>query len=120
MVLDSFNLTGKVALVTGAARGLGQGMAVGFAEAGADVAILDVNAATETQSYVLALGRNSLALREDLREISANRSTELIDACVKSLGRLDILLNAAGIIHRAPTAEISEERRHSVLTLNLP
>src|SRR5262249_24443798 len=113
------NLDGKVALVTGAARGLGQSMAIGLAEAGADIAMLDVNSLAETQQRFSPLGRKSTIVREDLRELSAMRAAELIDQCVRSLGRLDILVNAAGIIRRASAIEVTEQDWDSVLSINL-
>ncbi len=67
-VLDLFRLDGKVALVTGASRGLGQAMAVGLAEAGADVAGLDVISLEETQAQVKALGRRFMAVDCNLRD----------------------------------------------------
>ena len=59
MILDKFKLNGKVAIVTGAGRGLGQGAAIGFAEAGADVAVVDIIPTDETAQKIKALGRRA-------------------------------------------------------------
>ncbi len=118
-VLDDFDLSGKVALVTGSARGLGQGMALGLAEAGADVAGLDVASVDETESLVRNEGRRFHAINVDLLETDAKQAADVVEECVSSLGRLDILVNNAGIIRRAPALEFSEEDWEDVLKINL-
>ena len=119
MILNAFNLSNKIALVTGAAQGLGQGMAVGLAEAGADVAVLDVRPAVETQHLIEALGRKCFVIEKDLRSLSAAGAAEVVQSVVASLGRFDILFNNAGIIRRANAADFSEEDWHAVLSINL-
>ena len=118
-VLDSFKLDGKVALVTGAARGLGQGMALGLAEAGADVAGLDVASVDETENLVRNEGRRFHAMNVDLLETNAKRAADVVKECVDSLGRLDILVNNAGIIRRGPALEFAEDDWENVLKINL-
>jgi len=118
-VLDDFDLSGKVALVTGAARGLGQGMALGLAEAGADVAGLDIASVDETESLVRNEGRRFHAINVDLLETDAKQAADVVEECASSLGRLDILVNNAGIIRRAPALEFSEEDWEDVLKINL-
>ncbi|CAN5849344.1 2-dehydro-3-deoxy-D-gluconate 5-dehydrogenase KduD [soil metagenome] len=118
-VLDDFSLDGKVALVTGAARGLGQGIALGLAEAGADIAALDIVSAEETGDLVRNEGRNFHAMNVDLLETNAKLATDIVEECVGSLGRLDILVNNAGIIRRAPALEFSEDYWESVIKINL-
>jgi 2-deoxy-D-gluconate 3-dehydrogenase len=118
-VLDDFKLDGKVALVTGAARGLGQGIAVGLAEAGADVAGLDVAPVDETGDLVQNEGRRFHAMNVDLLEIDAGLAGSVVEECAGSLGRLDILVNNAGIIRRAPAIEFGEEDWESVIKINL-
>ncbi len=66
MILDQFKLDGKVAIVTGAARGLGQGMALGLAEAGADIALVDILDMTESKAKIEALGRKCIDITADL------------------------------------------------------
>ena len=118
-VLDDLKLEGKVALVTGAARGLGQGIATGLAEAGADVAGLDVAPLDETGEMIRAEGRRFHAMNVDLRQTGAKQAADVVEQCVSSLGRLDILVNNAGIIRRAPALESGEEDWEDVLKINL-
>lgn len=118
-VLDNFRLDNRVALVTGAARGLGQGIAVGLAEAGADVVALDVLPLDETREQVLAQGRRCYALNFDLREANAELARKMVGEYVAEAGRLDILVNNAGIIHRSPALEIGSEDWEDVVSVNL-
>lgn len=119
MILEQFKLEGRVALVTGARRGLGQAMAIALAEAGADIAGLDVNFPDETQAQVEALGRRFYRIACDLREASVAQLDETVRGVVQEMGRLDILVNNAGIIRRAPALEFSEEYWDDVLQINL-
>jgi len=119
MILDSFKLDGKVALVTGASRGLGQAMALGLAEAGADIAGLDVLETDETQAQVETLGRRYHPVAVNLLKASPEQLSKVVAEIVQSLGRLDILVNNAGIIRRAPIFEFSEEYWDDVLQINL-
>ena len=105
MVLDSFRLDGKVALVTGSSRGLGQGAALALAEAGADVALLNRAAAEETAEGVRALGRRTHLMEQDLVAATPQELDESVQSVVDALGRIDILVNNAGIIRRAPLLE---------------
>ncbi len=118
-ILDLFRLDGKVALVTGAGRGLGQGMAVGLAEAGADIAGLDVISLDETQAQVEALGQRFMAVNCDLRDSSVAELDETVQQVASEMGRLDILVNNAGIIRRAPALEFSEDYWDDVIQINL-
>ncbi len=118
-IMDLFRLDGKVALVTGVGRGLGQAMAIGLAEAGADVAGLYHTRYEETQTQVKALGRHFLAVQCDLRGASVNQLSQVVDQVVRELGRLDILVNNAGIIRRAPALEFSEQDWDDVIQVNL-
>ena len=97
MILDLFKLNGKVALVTGASRGLGQAMAIALAEAGADIAGLGINSMDETASKVQALGRRFIPITFDLVEAHAEDTAKIVDEVIKKLGSLDILVNNAGI-----------------------
>ncbi len=118
-VLDDFSLDGKVALVTGAARGLGQAIALGLAEAGADVAALDIVSVDETGDLVHNEGRRFHAMNADLLEADAKLAAEITEECVSELGRLDILVNNAGIIRRGPALEFGEEDWENVIKINL-
>jgi 2-deoxy-D-gluconate 3-dehydrogenase len=118
-ILERFRLDGKVALVTGAGRGLGQAMAIGLAEAGADVAGLDVLSLQETQHQVEALGRRFLAVACNLRDATIDQLNQVVQQVVGEMGRLDILVNNAGIIRRAPALEFTEAYWDDVLQINL-
>jgi 2-deoxy-D-gluconate 3-dehydrogenase len=117
MILDQFRLDGKVAVVTGGSRGLGQGMALGLAEAGADIFLVDLSAATATQTMIRALGRKCEILAADLSSHAAVDAT--VTACREKMGRLDILVNNAGIIRRAPVLEFSQKDWDDVINVNL-
>src|SRR5512135_3266169 len=117
MILDRFRLDGKVALVTGGSRGLGQGMALGLAEAGADVFLADISAATGTQAMIRAMGRRCEVIPVDLSERTAGHET--VHACKERMGRIDILVNNAGIIRRTPVLEFTEKDWDDVIQVNL-
>lgn len=119
MIIDAFRLDGRVALVTGASRGLGQAMALGLAEAGADIAGLDLTACNETCEQVMALGRRFHDLVCDLREATPEYLSKAVAEVVDALERLDILVNNAGIIRRAPLFEFGEAAWDDVLQINL-
>jgi 2-deoxy-D-gluconate 3-dehydrogenase len=119
MILDQFRLDGKVALITGAAQGLGQGMALGLAQAGADIVALDRRDCDETVALVTRLGRHCSQQRVDLREAAATDLRESVASAVLAMGRLDILVNNAGIIRRTPAIDFSELDWDDVLHVNL-
>lgn len=118
-VLELFRLDGKVALVTGASRGLGQAMAIGLAEAGADVAGLDIQGSENTSAEVEALGRRARSVTCDLRTAGVERLNEIITEIVHELGRLDILVNNAGIIRRRQALEFTETDWDDVMQIDL-
>jgi 2-deoxy-D-gluconate 3-dehydrogenase len=118
-VLDSFRLDGKIALVTGVGRGLGQAMALGLAEAGADIAGLYHTRYEETQAQVEALGRCFLPVQCNLLEATVARLNEVVEQVTQKMGGLDILVNNAGIIRRAPALEFSEEHWDEIIQVNL-
>jgi 2-deoxy-D-gluconate 3-dehydrogenase len=118
-VLDLFRLEGKVALVTGVGRGLGQAMTVGLAEAGADIAGLYRTNYEESQAQIEALGRRFLPVRCDLQEATVAQLNEVVEQVVGEMGRLDILVNNAGTIRRAPALEFSEQDWDDVIQVNL-
>ena len=119
MILDQFRLDGRVALVTGARQGLGQGFAVALAEAGADVAGLDRADVDETGALVAGVGRRFKPVLCDLRAASVADLNRIVGEVAAELGRLDILVNNAGIIRRAPALEFSEADWDDVLHINL-
>ncbi len=119
MILDTFSLAGKRALVTGAGRGIGRAYALALAEAGADVAVLDRSGAADTATEIAELGRASLALEVDLLDASPGDLDDAVQRVVDELGGIDILVNNAGIIRRAPAAEHPAEDWNSVLQINL-
>jgi len=119
-VLDLFRLDGQVALVSGAAHGMGSAVALALAEAGADVATLyHRTPITTTQESIQAVGRKCLALHCDLRKATVGDLHVVVDHVLAEMGRLDILVNNAGIIRRAPAAETSEADWDDVMQINL-
>ncbi|MBN2118975.1 MAG: 2-dehydro-3-deoxy-D-gluconate 5-dehydrogenase KduD [Anaerolineales bacterium] len=119
MILDSFKLDGKVVLVTGAAQGLGQGMALALAEAGADIASLDRIGCEGTCEAVRALGRKYCESVVDLRAASVDDLKAVVARIVDELGHIDILVNNAGTIRRTPAVDFSETDWDDVLQINL-
>ncbi|WPF80877.1 2-dehydro-3-deoxy-D-gluconate 5-dehydrogenase KduD [Sanguibacter sp. 4.1] len=119
MTLPSFRLDGRVALVTGASQGLGQSAALALAEAGADIAVIDYAEATDTVTQVEALGRRAHSIRLDLVQATADDLEAAVSEVVMTLGRIDVLVNNAGIIRRAPVLEHSAKDWDDVLAINL-
>ncbi len=119
MILDSFKLNGKVALVTGAGQGLGQGMALGLAEAGADVVGLDRVGSEQTGKAVQASGRRYQQVVCNLRTATLDEFAKIVASIVAEMGHLDILVNNAGIIRRVPAIDFTETDWDDVLTINL-
>ena len=117
MVLDRFHLQDKVAVVTGCDTGLGQGMALALAQAGADVVGVNVSAPDDTRACIEALGRRFLDLRANLADIGC--IPELIERARGLAGRIDILVNNAGIIRREDAIRFTEKDWDDVVDLNL-
>jgi 2-deoxy-D-gluconate 3-dehydrogenase len=114
---NPFSLEGKVALVTGANTGLGQGIAVALAEAGADVAVAGFVPPTETIEIIKKLGRKFVDINANLMSIEP--VTRIVDETVAGLGRLDILVNNAGLIRRQDSLEFSEKDWDDVMNVNI-
>lgn len=113
----SFSLEGKVALVTGANTGLGQGIAVALAEAGADVAVAGYVPPVETEKMIKAAGRRFLNI--DANMMSIEPCGRMVAETVKTFGHIDILVNNAGIIRRADSVDFSEKDWDDVINVNL-
>ncbi|GAA1806743.1 2-dehydro-3-deoxy-D-gluconate 5-dehydrogenase KduD [Luedemannella flava] len=119
MVLDSFRLDGRVALVTGGNRGIGQALATALAQAGADVALLGRGDPGGTVARVAALGRRTLVVHTDLATATPNELADAVATVTANLGGLDILVNNAGTIRRADAADHSPDDWDAVLRVNL-
>lgn len=117
MVLEQFKLNGKVAIVTGCNTGLGQAIALGLAEAGADIAGVARKDAAETQKGVQKIGKKFAHIRIDLLEAQAPE--KITQATLEAFGRVDILVNNAGIIRRNDALEYTEEDWDAVMNTNL-
>ncbi len=117
MVLETFRLDGKAAIVTGCSTGLGQGMCLGLAEAGADVAGVDCVPAPETRAAVEKLGRRFHGVVADLLTIAPIE--RIMKETMDAFGRLDILVNNAGIIRREDALSFSEKDWDEVMAINV-
>lgn len=115
--MNPFDLSGRVAAVTGANTGIGQAMAVALAAAGADVALIGRTPAVETAEQVRALGRRAEIVSADLSTIAPVE--RVVAETLENLGRLDILVNNAGIIRRADAVDFTEEDWDAVVDTNL-
>ncbi|TXC72638.1 2-dehydro-3-deoxy-D-gluconate 5-dehydrogenase KduD [Sphingomonas ginsenosidivorax] len=114
---NPFDLTGKVAVVTGANTGIGQAIAVALAEAGADVACVGRTPAEDTVAKIHTLGRKAEIVSADLSSIEPVQ--RVVDETIAKLGGLDILINNAGIIRRADAVDFSEADWDAVIDTNL-
>ena len=119
MEYPRFDLVGQVALVTGAARGLGRAISLALAHAGADVALglRDINAGGDVAGKVEALGRRVLPLQMDMRNLLQIRAA--IDRAAAHFGRVDILINNAGVAPENPAEDVREEDFDLTLAVNL-
>jgi len=118
-IAQLFDLTGKGAIVTGGAMGIGQAISCRLAEAGASVMITDIDleAASQTVEQIKARGGKAQAIRADARSKADAR--KVVQTTVEAFGRLDILVNNAGIYPMSPVLEASEELWDKVLDTNL-
>jgi len=116
-VLDRFSLKGNVALVTGSSTGLGQGMSIAFAEAGARVVGVDYVDSPETKKTIEAAGGKFHSVVANLMTLEPLQG--LVDETVKVFGKIDILVNNAGIIRRADSVDFTEADWDAVIDTNL-
>lgn len=112
-----FDLTDKTAIVTGANTGIGQGIALALAGAGANIAAVGRTAATETVERVRALGRRAEIIQADLSTVEPVNF--IVDEAKEKFGGIDILVNNAGIIRRGAAIDFSEEDWDAVIDINL-
>jgi 2-deoxy-D-gluconate 3-dehydrogenase len=117
MILDQFQLHGRVAIVTGCNTGLGQGMARALAQAGADIVGINVAAPTETAEQVTSLGRQFLDLRANLADVGCIDG--LLQQALGLAGHIDVLVNNAGIIRRDDALKFSEKDWDDVMDINV-
>ena len=117
MILDDFKLDGKVAIVTGVRKGLGQAIAIGLAEAGANIVGVSRGKMRETEKKIETIGQKFLAIEIDL--VSIQSIPVVIDKTVQVFGQLDILVNNAGTVRRAPAMDFTEKDWDDVINLNL-
>ena len=114
--MSRFDLHGRVAMITGCNKGLGQGLAVALAEAGADIVGVNRSPADETRSHIEALGRRYIAVEA---ELGHHAPADIVSRALETVERLDILVNNAGTIRRAPALEFSEADWDAVIDVNL-
>lgn len=114
---NPFDLTGKVALVTGGNVGLGQGIALALAEAGADIVSVALSESDDTVAKVQAMGRRAHAISADLTSIEPVE--RVIQEALTAMGRIDILVNNAGLIRRADAVDFTEADWDLVMNINL-
>lgn len=115
-----FDLTGQVALVTGAGSGIGQRIAMGLAQCGADVALLDRRedgGLATTAQFITACGRRSISIAADVT--SARSLGEAVAQTEAELGALSLALNAAGIANASPAEEMAEDQYQTLMDINL-
>jgi len=121
MSLSSFSLEGKKALVVGARRNMGKGFALGLAEAGADVAISDVNMESgqlqAVADEIQKMGRKSLAIKADIS--NQKEVKKLVQSVVKEFGTIDILMNVAVMYHPKSVIDLDEESWDKLTDINL-
>lgn len=111
-----FDLKGQSAVVTGASTGLGMGMTLGLASAGADILLVDHVSSEEVAQKVRAMGRRAVTLVADLMKMESIGN--VVETALREFGKIDILVNNAGIIRRAPAMVFIEKDWDEVMTLN--
>ncbi len=118
-VLDRFRLDGQVACVTGTTRGIGRTAAIALAQAGCDIVHIDRRDPLETRAAIEALGRRTALVELDLEAADTDACERAIEAASGAFGRLDALVNSAGVIARGTVLDVSAEDAERVLHVNL-
>ncbi len=116
-IMKRLSLEGKTAIVTGSGVGLGQGMSVGLAQAGANIVGVDYKESAETKRRVEAAGRKFVEIVADLS--TTKPIAGIMEKTLSAFGRVDILVNNAGIIRRADAVDFTEKDWDDVISLNL-
>jgi 2-deoxy-D-gluconate 3-dehydrogenase len=116
-ILEKFSLKGKAAIVTGSARGLGKGIALGLAEAGCKTLLADVFRPTETEREIIAIGGSARSIVCNLQEDTSIE--KITNGALDAYGRIDVLVNNAGITRRYPAIEMPAESWDEVISVNL-
>jgi NAD(P)-dependent dehydrogenase (short-subunit alcohol dehydrogenase family) len=118
-IMERFSLKGRTALVTGGVRGIGRALALALADAGADVAIADINIslADDTRQEIQERGARTMAIAVDVT--NPQQVADMVEEVTSAWGRLDIAVNSAGIARRTPSEEISEADWDMILGVNL-
>lgn len=114
--MNWFDLSGKTAIVTGGSTGLGSGISLGLASAGADIVLVDHRERDEVASQIRKMGRKVLTLHGDLSQMAVME--HVVNATLDNFGKVDILVNNAGIIRRTPAIDFSEKDWDDVMDLN--
>ena len=116
---SSFSLEGRVALVTGGGRGLGLGFSTALASVGADVVIVDRSGSPEAMAEIEAMGRQAWSIQCDLLAATPTEVRDLVGEVASVAGRLDVVVNNAGIIRRQPALDFEDANWDEVIDLNL-
>jgi len=117
MILDQFSLIGKVAIVTGSSQGLGQGMSIALAEAGADIVGVDYSEGSQTQELIEGLGKKFHHIQANLMKI--DQLEAIVAEAVEVFGHVDILVNNAGTIRRDDSINFTEKDWDDVMNINI-
>ncbi|MBL7005753.1 MAG: 2-dehydro-3-deoxy-D-gluconate 5-dehydrogenase KduD [Spirochaetia bacterium] len=117
MIMDTFTLEGKTAIVTGCSTGLGQGICLGMAEAGAKVVGVDYVDAPETAAMIEKAGGSFLGIKANLLTIAPIQG--IVDQAVEAFGSVDVLVNNAGIIRREDSINYTEKDWDDVMNINI-
>jgi len=117
--MEMKRFSNKVAIVTGASRGIGHAIALAFGREGAQVVGVDIGDQTETANKVRGLGADFIAITADFGKCTQKDAADLVAQVVKAAGRVDVLVNNAGIIRRAPAADYPEADWNALIQINL-